>query len=79
MDKKGGGEMRTIYMPAINRSVTLGQYCKAVKLAKDNPDAEFKHGLTCWYSCKGKDIVKQFLQGVHDRINQGISYSQRGI
>lgn len=71
--------MRTIYMPAINRSVTLAQYCKAINLAKNNLDVEFKHGLTCWYPCKGEDIVKQFLAGIHDRINQNISYSQRGI
>lgn len=71
--------MRTIYLPAIERHVTLRQYIDAVKLAKSNPNTEFKHGLTCWYSCKGKDIVRQFLSGIEDRINQGIPYSQRGV
>lgn len=71
--------MRTVYIPAIEAHVTLGQYVKAVQTAIDNPKAEFKHGLTCWWACKGIDIQAQFMQGVHDRINQGIPYSKRGI
>jgi hypothetical protein len=70
--------MRTIYLPAIERKVTIEQYVKAVQSAIQNPCAEFKHGLTCWWPCKGVEIQAQFLQGVHDRINQGIPYSQRG-
>ena len=70
--------MRTIYLPAIDRTVTLKDYIRAVKLAKENPDMEFKHGLTCWWSCTGRDIVKQFVEGVHDRINQGVPYCTRG-
>ena len=69
--------MRTIYLPAIERSVSLKRYIKAVKLAKANPDAKFKHGLTCWWSCTGRDIVKQFFAGVQDRINQAIPYIDR--
>ena len=48
-----------------------------LKLAIANPDAEFKHGLTCWWSCRGRDIRKQFVDGVHDRINQAIPYVTR--
>ena len=69
---------RTIYLPAISLRVTIAQYVKAIKLAKANPDAEFKYGLTCWTPCTGKEIVRQFRAGIHDRINQGIPYSQRG-
>ena len=70
--------MSTIYIPAIEKHVTLGQYVKAVKLAIDNPKSEFKHGLTCWWPCKGADIQAQFLEGVQERISQGIPYIQRG-
>ena len=70
--------MRTITLPAVHKRVTLGQYVKAVKLAKAHPDVEFKHGLTCWYPCTGKEIVKQFLAGVNDRITQAIPYLERG-
>ena len=31
---------------ANGRRVTIAQYVKAIKLAKANPDATFKHGLT---------------------------------
>lgn len=70
---------RVIYVPGADRWVSIGNYVKAVKQAKANPDAEFKHGLTCWWPCTGREIVKQFRRGVHDRINQGIPYSLRGI
>jgi len=70
--------MRTIYLPAIERSVSLGAYLQAIRLAKSKPDATFNHGLTCWYSCTGADIMRQFRQGMHDRINQAIPYCERG-
>jgi hypothetical protein len=70
-------EMRTIYIPAIEKSVSIGQYVKAIKIAKANPDKEFKHGLTCWWPCLGRDIVSQFFDGLTDRINQSIPYVDR--
>ena len=71
--------MRVMTLSAIDRQVTLGQYVKAVKLAIENPEIEFKHGLTTWWPVKGKEIRQQFRWGIHDRINQGIPYNERGI
>lgn len=71
--------MRTIYLPALEKSVSLAAYVAAVKLAKANPDAEFGHGLTCWWPCKGRDVIRQFLEGVMERINDGVPYSKRGM
>ena len=71
--------MRTITLPAIDRTVTLRQYLDAIKIAKSRPSDTFKHGLTCWYPCTGADIMQQFRKGMHDRISQGIPYNQRGI
>ncbi len=70
--------MRTIYLPAVERSVTLGSYVRAVKMAKANPDRTFITGLTTWWPTKGSEIVEQFRAGMTDRINQAIPYSQRG-
>jgi hypothetical protein len=69
--------VRTIHLPAIDRTVTLGAYLKAVRAAKANPSVEFKHGLTCWWPCTGAEILGQFLSGLHDRINQCVPYSER--
>ncbi len=69
--------MRTIYLPALDRNVSLKQYIAAVKLAKANPTARFKHGFTCWWSCTGKDVMRQFFEGVQDRINQAVPYVDR--
>jgi hypothetical protein len=70
--------MRTIELPAINRTVTLRQYVDAIRTAKANPDAIFKTGLSCWWSCTGAEIMRQFYQGMTDRINQEIPYTERG-
>lgn len=70
--------VRTIYIPATERRVTLRAYVAAVKLARANPDLEFKHGLTTWWPVTGREIMRQFLAGVEDRINQAIPYVDRG-
>jgi len=69
---------RTVKLSAINRSVTLAAYVQAIKLAKANPDTTFKHGLTAWWPCTGREIMQQFRTGMHDRINQRVSYRLRG-
>ena len=71
--------MRTITLPAIDRTISLGSYLQGIRKAKANPDARFPHGLTCWWSCSGAEIMRQFRQGVHERINAGIPYSKRGM
>ena len=71
--------IRTVSLPAINRSVTLAAYVRAIRLAKANPDAEFKHGLTAWWPCTGREIMAQFRAGMHDRINQRVPYRLRGM
>lgn len=69
---------RAIYCPGHGEWIPLGAYVKGVKLAKANPDAEFKKGITCWWPCTGKEIVRQFREGLHDRINQAIPWIERG-
>lgn len=70
---------RTVTIPAVNMTVSLTAYVRAVKMARDNPDMEFKHGFTTWWPTKGSEVMRQFMASVHDRINQGIPYSQRGL
>ena len=55
---------------ANGRRVTIGQYVKAIKLAKANPDATFKHGLTGWWPVTGREVLAQFRQMVQDLINR---------
>ena len=70
--------MRVITLPATNQQIPIGVYVKGIRQAKSLPDQKFKHGLTCWWPCTGKEIMKQFMDGIHDRINQAIPYHQRG-
>jgi len=71
--------MRTIWLHAINRRVTLASYLAAVRLAQANPTVTFTHGFTTWWPTTGEEIMRQFREGVTDRINQAIPYCKRGI
>lgn len=70
--------LRTIHLPAIDRTVTLAAYIQAVRLAKASPTAIFKTGLTTWWPTTVAEIMKQFRAGMSERINQAIPYSERG-
>ena len=63
--------VKYITLTAVNKRVSISAYIKAVKVARANPAAEFKHGLTTWWPTTGAEIVKQFRTGMHDRINNG--------
>jgi hypothetical protein len=69
--------MRVIYLPAIDRRVSLKTYVTAVKVAKANPNREFTTGLTTWWPTTGAEIVRQFYEGMQECINAGIPYLQR--
>jgi hypothetical protein len=69
--------MATIYLHATRRTVTVGQYVDAVKLAKANPDRQFKHGLSTWWPVTGREIIREFMEGINDRINAHLSRSGR--
>ena len=70
---------------AVNRYITLGDgrrvglgaYVAGIRQAIANPDVFFRRGLDGW-DATGREIRNQFLTGVHDRINQGVPYLDRG-
>ncbi len=70
--------MRYITLPVVNKRVPLGVYVRGVRAAKASPSQEFKHGLTTWWPTTGAEIMRQFLRGVHDRINDAVPYTSRG-
>lgn len=69
---------RVITLPATNQQIPISVYVQGIRKAKQYPHREFKHGLTCWWPCSGSEIMKQFMVGVYDRINQAIPYYRRG-
>jgi len=69
---------RAIYVPGKDAWYSLGAYVRAVKKAKANPDAMFSCTICSWASGRGRDIMREFMDGVMDRINQGIPYTKRG-
>lgn len=69
---------RTIYLPAIERSVTLAEYILAVKLALRNPDLEFRTGLKSFFPVTGRELVGEFRQQIDERVNEATPYLTRG-
>jgi hypothetical protein len=59
--------------------LSLARYLEIVRYAKAHPEYEFTRGFTCWWPCTGHEIMRQFRQGITDRINQAVPYAQRGI
>ena len=53
----------------LGKQYPLGSYVKAVKLAKCHPNQKFKHGLCSWWPTTGQEIYRDFIRGLHDRIN----------
>jgi len=70
--------MRAIYCPGPEKWIPIAAYVKGVKLAKLFPDGEFNTGISQFGPHTGLEIQEQFWEGVQDRINQGIPYTQRG-
>lgn len=70
--------MRVIRLPALERSVTLGAYVRAVRLAIARPGDEFRHGLDSWWPTTGEEIRRQFRRAMHARISEAVPYSERG-
>jgi len=69
--------MRFITLSAVGKKVSLRDYVRAIKLAKEHPTEMFRHGLTTWWPVTGTEICRQFREGMHDRINQGIPAIER--
>lgn len=72
--------MRAIYVTGYDKWVTISAYIKAIKQVKAAPpETIWAHGLTSWWPTSGEQIMRQFLAGVHSRINDDIPYVQRGV
>lgn len=64
--------MKHIITLGSGRRVTVGQYVRAFKLAKENPQEKFRGSFTTWeeITCTGQEIVNQFYGLVTDKINE---------
>lgn len=56
------------------KRVGLGNYVAGVRTAIANPDVIYAEGLTGFGSRRGSEIRREFLRGLHDRINTGVPY-----
>jgi hypothetical protein len=69
---------RGIYIPGIQRTVSIGAYCAAICKAKANPDARFPHTLNNWWSGTGADILREWREVRNVRITAALPISHDG-
>lgn len=54
-----------------DKRISITTYVNAWKIVRSNPlDTMYKDSLTTWWPVSGKDIIQQYRDGIHDRINQ---------
>lgn len=51
-------------------SMPLGRYCEVVRMAKTNFDARWRRSFGGFWPATSADILREFREGVHDRINK---------
>jgi hypothetical protein len=56
-------------------TVTLGAYVRAWRTVLARPDDTFRHGLGGWWPVTGREILRDFRNGLHARINSGVPRS----
>ncbi len=63
--------MHVIHLPASTKTVSVGQYVQAWKDCKAAPvGTEYNHGLCGWSPTTRERILREFEEGMHDRINR---------
>ena len=67
----GGSQQSGIFLPALNRTVSIATYCAAIRKAQANPAAQFSHSLDGWWPTTGAEIMRQFRQVRNARITAG--------
>jgi hypothetical protein len=63
-----------VALPALCRSVSIGVYVAAVKVAKANQSIVFRHTLEHWGPGSGARILGEFRKGLDERISAGHGY-----
>lgn len=62
-----------ITLSATGKQMTIGQYVTAWKACKAAPaGTEYDHGLCGWWPATREQILREFEEGMHDRINKHI-------
>ena len=72
--------VRTVTLPT-GRRVSNRNYLRALAMAKAHPDHLFADNATVRLmggAVTGRDFVRMYRRGLHDRISSGIPYANRG-
>jgi hypothetical protein len=60
----------TIYVPSYQCNMTISFFLHAIKRAKANPNASFNRTIYKWWGGTGKDIMKEFIVIIHEKISE---------
>jgi hypothetical protein len=71
---------RMIYCPGPDRWITIGQYVAIIRKVKSLPlETEYPQTFCSWAGGNGHKILREFWEGIQDRINQAVPYKYRGM
>ena len=63
--------MRTLYLPATRKTISLRAYLDGYAMVKANPTATFSFGLTTWWpGISGAEILEQYRAEFRAVINR---------
>jgi hypothetical protein len=68
--KKSKVKTLTIYIPSYQCNMTVSFFLHALKRAKANPNASFNRTIYKWWGGTGKDIMKEFIVIIHEKISE---------
>jgi hypothetical protein len=61
--------MASVFLPATQRRLPAAVYLAGLRRAKAEPDQMFKHGLRGWWPVTGREVVAEYRDDLHRRIN----------
>ena len=61
---------KAFFIPSVSSYISTGEYIKVWKVCKANPEKEYKQTITMWSGGTGADVLREIMDGIHDRINQ---------
>ena len=68
---------RLIYCPGPDKWLTIGQYLSVIRKVKSMPlDTHYPQTFCSWAGGTGHKIMREFMDGIQDRINRNIPYSK---
>lgn len=62
--------MKTIALTMDGFQMSIPDFIKAIRKAKDNPKLTFSRSIKGWWPATGEEILREYRQMINDKINK---------